>query len=188
MTSGSASLYTVNLGTGVKARCKTGSQSADDDAGPNCRFYKMHSSEGGIVYKTTNPFSEFDDAGSQRTIYFFSDIPLILKTSRNCLSHPSGDKMTRHMWVSFLPVYCCWQWHLLVCILLDYIHADDKMDTAWSHLLGTFEDSTYPSQSLQGLSLIPKLSREHFYLTGYSRMRVDLAALVHIPTLAVIQE
>ena len=39
LTNGSISLYTVNLGTGVKARCKTGSQSADDDAGPNCCFY-----------------------------------------------------------------------------------------------------------------------------------------------------
>ena len=76
LTNGSISLYTVNLGTGVKARCKTGSQSADDDAGPNCCFYKMYSSQrGGLVYKTTTPFSESDDAGSQRAIYFFSDIP-----------------------------------------------------------------------------------------------------------------
>ena len=42
---------------------------AGDGAGPNRRFYKMHGTErGGTVYKTTNPFSEVDDAGSQRAI------------------------------------------------------------------------------------------------------------------------
>ena len=51
---------------------------------------------------------------------------------------------------------------------------NDGMDISWNHLLGLFEASTYLSQSSQGLSLVPKLSREHLYLTGYSRMRVDL--------------
>ena len=78
-------------------------QYAGDGAGPNRRFYKMHSSEkGGSVYKTTNPFSESDAAGLQRSIYFFSDVPHLLKTSRNCLSHSGGDNMTHHMWVSEL--------------------------------------------------------------------------------------
>ncbi len=33
-------------------------------------------------------------------------------------------------------------------------------------------------QSLSGLSLIPKLTREHVYLNSYSRMKVNLAAQV----------
>ena len=65
---------------------------------------------------------------------------------------------------------------------------NEEMDITWIHLLGIFEDSTYPSPSSQGLGLIPKLSREHSYLVGYSRMRVDLAAQIHEATFAVIQE
>lgn len=63
---------------------------------------------------------------------------------------------------------------------------NNGMDISWSHLLGLFEASTYLSQSSQGLSLIPKLSREHLYLTGYSRMRVDLAAQVRFLALLIV--
>ncbi len=31
-----------------------------------------------------------------------------------------------------------------------------------------------------GLTIAPKLKREHLKLTSYSRMRVDLAAQVHV--------
>ena len=33
-----------------------------------------------------------------------------------------------------------------------------------------------------GLSMIPKLTYEHVHLTSFSKMRVDLAAQVSIPT------
>ena len=46
------------------------------------------------------PFPEPNDVGLQRFIYFFSDVPHLLKTSRNCLSHSGGDNMVRHMCVS----------------------------------------------------------------------------------------
>ena len=50
----------------------------------------------------------------------------------------------------------------------------------WSHLRDLYNKlSTVASQS-SGLTLVQKLKREHIHLTSFSRMRVDLAAQVHI--------
>ena len=46
---------------------------------------------------------------------------------------------------------------------------------SWDHLIQLFKKT----KSTSGLSLIPKLTREHIYLNSYSRMRVNLAAQVN---------
>ena len=48
----------------------------------------------------------------------------------------------------------------------------------WKQLQDLYEKLSGMSVQSHGLSLVPKLKREHVYLTSFSRMRVDLAAQV----------
>lgn len=62
-----------------------------DGASPNRKFFRLHTqSSKDHEYKTLNPFAE-----DKRFIYFFSDPPHILKTTRNCLASKKRD-----LWVS----------------------------------------------------------------------------------------
>ena len=67
-----------------------------DGASPNRKFIKMHKSSQGDkpTYKTINPFSP-----EKRPIFFISDVPHLLKTTRNCWSHSFAHKDTRKLWV-----------------------------------------------------------------------------------------
>ena len=48
----------------------------------------------------------------------------------------------------------------------------------WKHIKDLNEKISKMSVQSHGLSLLPKLKREHVELTSFSRMRVDLAAQV----------
>ena len=50
----------------------------------------------------------------------------------------------------------------------------DGKHISWTHLNALYDKSRFSS----GLSLIPKLKKEHLHLNSYSRMRVSLAAQV----------
>ena len=66
-----------------------------DGASPNRKFYRMH--EGGVpqlVHKVCNPYSQ-----EERWMYFFCDVPHLLKTTRNCWSHSFANGHTRELWV-----------------------------------------------------------------------------------------
>ncbi len=68
-----------------------------DGASPNHIFFKMHAqmvtaNERDLVYKTPNIYAE------NRNIFFFSDAPHLVKTSRNCLFHSGFSQHTRCMW------------------------------------------------------------------------------------------
>ena len=64
-----------------------------DGASPNRKFFRMHkTSKGQLVYKTKNIY-----ATDSRDIYFFSDPPHLIKTTRNCLSHSSQSSTSRFM-------------------------------------------------------------------------------------------
>ena len=66
-----------------------------DGASSNRRFFRMHqTSPSSLTYKTRNPYAE----DGKRWIYFVSDPPHLIKTTRNCLSH-SGNDGTRLMTV-----------------------------------------------------------------------------------------
>ena len=69
-----------------------------DGASPNRKFFHMHCSDATVdlCYKTPNPYTSED-----RSVYFFSDVPHLMKTTRNCWSH-SSTKGTRSLWVSLL--------------------------------------------------------------------------------------
>ena len=121
---------------------------ACDGASSNRSFYKMHRPISGIVapdvvYRTINLFDE------SRYIWFFSDTPHLMKTSRNCFYHSgSGPSKTRLMW-------------------------NDGKEIIWDHIL-----YAYHLQENKGLKLITKLKEEHVYLTPYSKMNVRLATQV----------
>lgn len=69
-----------------------------DGASPNQKFIKMLAKKPGeFVYKTLNPYSE-----DQREIVFFSDVPHLIKTTRNCLANSFAHSNTRALWVSNL--------------------------------------------------------------------------------------
>ena len=81
-------------------------------------------------------------------IYFFSDAPHLIKTTRNCLSNSGSNRCTRFMWNSGFFIL-------------------------WSHITNFhYEDSQC------GLKMLNKLTSDHLNLTPFSVMRVRLAAQV----------
>lgn len=67
-----------------------------DGASPNQKFFKLHqaSSNDGLTYFTCNPFSDGD------RIYFFCDVPHLLKTTRNNWENSGSNQQSRHLRVS----------------------------------------------------------------------------------------
>ena len=72
-----------------------------DGASPNRSFYRMHTALDGnagkeVCYRTINLYA------LHRFIYFFSDTPHLLKTTRNCLYHSGSGTCTRYVYVQVL--------------------------------------------------------------------------------------
>ena len=68
-----------------------------DGASPNRSFYKMHEGLDGnagkdVCFRTINIYAP------QRYIYFFSDAPHLVKTTRNCLYHSGSGSCTRYVY------------------------------------------------------------------------------------------
>jgi hypothetical protein len=122
-----------------------------DGASANRKFFQMHRPEGQnqAVYFTPNPHDE------ARKIYFISDVPHLLKTTRNCYSNSNSHKMTRRLW-------------------------KDGKDISWMHVVRLFEE--HCEQSLY--TPCPKLTRAHIDLTPFSCMKVNLAAQILSGTVA----
>ena len=73
-----------------------------DGASPNRSFYKMHESLDGnpgkdVCLRTINIYAP------QRYLYFFSDAPHLVKTTRNCLYHSGSGSCARHVYC-YLPL------------------------------------------------------------------------------------
>lgn len=68
-----------------------------DGASPNRKLFKLCESfeDGDTTYWTTNPFDH------SRKIFFFSDFPHLLKTTRNNLENSHGNLNTRNLHVSY---------------------------------------------------------------------------------------
>ena len=69
----------------------------NDGASPNRKFFTLHAKLGGtlpngLVYKTPNLFCLV------RTIFFFADVPHLMKTARNCLYNSGSGSRSRYMW------------------------------------------------------------------------------------------
>ncbi|XP_076091095.1 uncharacterized protein LOC143063058 [Mytilus galloprovincialis] len=121
-----------------------------DGASANRKFFNLHGQVNDFVYFTDNPFSE-----DGRKIYFVSDVPHLIKTTRNCYSNSFSHLNTRKLW-------------------------NNGKDISWIHLLTMFEQ--HCEMSLY--TPCPKLTRSHLDLTPFGRMKVNLAAQVLSSTVA----
>ena len=68
-----------------------------DKASPNRKFFQMHKFESvnGITCRVDNPYS-----ANKCYIYFFADVPHLIKTVRNAWSNSFAGSKTRLLWVS----------------------------------------------------------------------------------------
>lgn len=124
-----------------------------DGASPNRLFYQLHADLvepdcGDVINYTPNLFAP------SRKIYFFSDAPHLLKTTRNCLFNSGSGKHTRYMW-------------------------NNDRYMLWDHVA-----KLYYSDLDSGLHQLPKLTVDHVVLKSYSKMKVSLAAQVLSNTVA----
>ena len=118
-----------------------------DGASPNRLFYELHGGlanpgNGDLITCTTNLFAP------SRKIYFFSDAPHLLKTTRNCLFNSGSGTRTRCMW------------------------NDDKY-MLWNHVA-----QLYYADLDSGLHQLPKMTADHIMLTSFSKMKVSMAVQV----------
>ena len=77
-----------------------------DGASQNRKFYRLHKpldgeSDKDVCYHTLNVFAP------HHFIYFFADVPHLIKTTRNCLLHSGSSTSTRYMWNNGM--YLLWQ-------------------------------------------------------------------------------
>ncbi|XP_015776465.1 PREDICTED: uncharacterized protein LOC107354492 [Acropora digitifera] len=110
-----------------------------DGASPNRSFYKMHEGLDGnaakdVCFRTINIYAP------KRYIYFFSDAPHLVKTTRNCLYHSGFGSCTRYMW-------------------------NDGHYLLWQHITQVFHQDVE-----NGLKLMPKLTFDHIKLNSFSSM------------------
>ncbi|XP_006822336.1 uncharacterized protein LOC102801799 [Saccoglossus kowalevskii] len=71
--------------------------STSDGASWNRKFYRMHRVKGAprdmVVFKTRNLWSD-----DERFIYFVSDVPHLIKTTRNCWANSEAHRKSRSLW------------------------------------------------------------------------------------------
>jgi len=120
-----------------------------DGAIQNRQFFQLHGTGNELVYKTKNLY-----ASEERDVYFISDPPHLLKTSRNCYANSFAHSDVRHMWFS--------------------------SNISWAYIEKLYEEKCCKSE----YSMCPKLTRQHLQLNTYSKMRVSLAAQVLSATVA----
>ncbi|CAB4007562.1 Hypothetical predicted protein [Paramuricea clavata] len=123
-----------------------------DGASPNRLFYQLHADliepDVEVVHYTPNLFAP------SRNIYFFSDAPHLLKTTRNCLFNSGSGKRTHSMW-------------------------NNGKYLLWEHIA-----KLYYSDLDSGLHHLPKLTVDHIALKSYSKMKVSMAVQVLSNTVA----
>ena len=119
----------------------------NDGASPNRKLFNLHvklpiDRKCDVVYKTINLFAP------SRFIYFFADVPHLMKTARNCLYNSGSGSRSRLMW-------------------------NDGQYLLFKHIADIF----YRDQAV-ALHVLPKLTLEHIVLTSFSKMKVKLATQV----------
>ena len=122
-----------------------------DGAPPNRRFYQLHAGldhGNDVINATTNVFV------TSRKIYFFSDAPHLVKTTRNYIFNSGSGTRTRYMWNNVK--YMLWD-HISKLYYLD-------LDC--------------------GLHQLPKLAADHIVFKSFSKMKVSLAVQVLSSTVA----
>jgi hypothetical protein len=129
----------------------------NDGASPNRKLFNLHvqlaaERKCDVVYKTINLFAP------SRFIYFFADVPHLMKTARNCLYNSGSGSCSRLMW-------------------------NDGQYLLFRHIADLF----YRDQAV-ALHVLPKLTLEHIVLTSFSKMKVKLATQVLSRSVALALE
>ena len=126
-----------------------------DGAPQNRAFFELNRQpdqpKGEPVNSCHNLYATDDD----RHIYFISDVPHLLKTTRNCFANSGSHHKTRHLW-------------------------KDGSDLLWTQIVNLFADKIE-----NNLYVKSRLTRAHIDLTSFSQMKVSLAAQVlsdHVAT------
>ena len=117
-----------------------------------------------MIYKIPNIYA----AEGCRDLYLLSDPPHLLKIIRN-----SWHNSKRILWVCYIRV-------ILMCTCNMQCNGKSIL---WKHL-----EDLYMKDTSEGMGLwkLPKLKYEHLHFTSFSKMRVDLAAQVHLSCLLFI--
>lgn len=136
-----------------------------DGAKPNRRFYQMCQQKRyqKLPHKSTNPY------GSGLDLFFFCDVPHLLKTARNCFSNSFAHSKSRKMQVFYWPL-------MHIATLPVVSQQKNGQDISWKSIEHLFLLET--STSTPGVRMCHKLTRDHVWLTSFTRMRVYLAAQV----------
>jgi len=137
-----------------------------DGASPNHRLFKIHNPfSSDTSHKIKNPYST-----NGRDLFFLSDQPHLLKTTRNCFARKS-----RTLWVSS---------HITTFSSLgcSYLCTQCKgKEISWSHTVRLYYHNNGEHTNMPGVPrLVHKLKYEHINLTSFSKMTVDLAAQVWV--------
>ena len=98
-----------------------------DGASPNRKFFRMHGD--GTVYKTS-----IVHASDERDVYFYSDLPHLIKTTRNCFSHSDSASTNRAMWVSMCVNMCAYLQCRLLYTLSAYVLQNNGKEIEWCHM------------------------------------------------------
>lgn len=165
-----------------------------DGAKPNRRFYRMcqqQQQQEAVPFKTFNPFREGKD------LFFFCDAPHLLKTARNCFSNSCAHSKSRNMQVIYLPPlsfpppphhtnhldlsFSCAHNHASIFTCMpQFMSRCRKRDKPF---LGSGLKVCTSGRPLHGVQMCHKLTKDHVWLTSFTRMRVYLAAqVIHVPS------
>lgn len=129
-----------------------------DGASANRRLYQMHKmmdkidEESDFCYRTVNIFAP------DRFIYFFCDVPHLIKTARNCLLHSGFGNFSRCMW-------------------------KNGMYLIWQHIVKIWNEDLE-----NRIKVIPKITYNHIHLTPYTKMTVSYAAQVLSNRMSIVLE
>ena len=96
-----------------------------------------------IVYQTKNTYTK-----EMRFVYFFADVPHLMKIVRNCLFHTGSGRGTKYM-------------------------QNNDFFLLWPQIARIYYEDLE-----SGLKLVNNRNRDHINLTSYSVMRVNLVAQV----------
>ncbi|XP_035662524.1 uncharacterized protein LOC118406544 [Branchiostoma floridae] len=118
-----------------------------DGASPNRRFYKVHEDDQRLVYWTWNPYRPGEK------MYFMSDVPHLMKTTRNNMENSGWHSKTRNL------------------------HYNGQ-EISWKHIVSVYEWDLGLQRQAVGLRMLHKLKADHVYLNPALRMRVNLAVQV----------
>ena len=109
-------------------------------------------------------------------LLFFVTLHICLKPQeKNCFANSYSHSRTRTLWVCETLCRCISIVHHTHYIIIFTLQKNGQ-DISWKHVENLYLTET---NTIGGVRLCPKLTKEHLWLSSYSKMRVYLAAQVN---------